>query len=36
LRPLLVNTGGKLVAAGGAKDKLLGTAPRAGGSTQVT
>ncbi len=36
LRPLLVKTGGKLVAAGGAKHKLLGTARRADGSTQVT
>jgi predicted lipoprotein with Yx(FWY)xxD motif len=36
LLPLLVKTGGKLVATGGVKDKLLGTARRAGGSTQVT
>ena len=35
-RPLLVKTGGKLVAAGGAKHKLLGTARRADGSSQVT
>jgi predicted lipoprotein with Yx(FWY)xxD motif len=36
LRPLLVKMGGKLVAAGGAKDTLPGTVRRAGGSTQVT